>query len=117
MYCPEHPAQVKPHLARDCQPLVCAGNQWRFLGSHSLFRSHNTGRLVLDALFHANSSMDTHVTTVNLPLRSANSHNALCLIFAEPYFLRLPQNSFADVVKEVPHYNKRECQRIHPVNM
>jgi hypothetical protein len=109
--------QVNNDLARDCQSLVYAHNQWLILASHNFFRSHNTGGLMLDALFHAISSMNTHVAPVNLPLRRANAHNALCLIFAEPYFLRLPQNSFAYIVEKVPQDNERECERIHPVNM
>lgn len=72
---------------------------------------------MLDALFHAISSMNTHVATVNLPLRRANTHDALCLVFAEPRFLRLPQNSFAYIVEKVPQDNECECERIHPVNM
>ena len=77
-------------------------NPSRVLTTSGHFRSHNTGRLVLDALFPATSFMDTQVAMVNLLLRRTNAHNSICLVFAQPRFLGLPQNPFAHVVKEVP---------------
>ena len=77
-------------------------NPLRVLTTSGRFRSHNTSRLVLDALFPATSSTDIQVATVNLPLCRANAHNSVCLVFAQPRFLGLTQNPFAHVVKEVP---------------
>jgi hypothetical protein len=72
---------------------------------------------MLNALTHAISPMHTTVTTVYLPLRRANTHDALLLVFAEPCFLRLSQYSFTNVVEEMADYNECECDRIQPVDM
>lgn len=71
------------------------------LSSRRCVCSHDTGRFVLEALIHAIYSMSTHFAPLNLFLRRANAHDTIGLIFAKPCFLRLPQNSFADVVEEV----------------
>ena len=54
---------------------------------------------------------------MNLPLRRANAHDAIRLIFAKPRFLRLAQNSFADVVEEMSNDDQSEGDRVEPVDV
>jgi hypothetical protein len=67
---------------------------------------------MLNGLTHAISAVHSTIAKVEFPLRRANAHDSFLLILAEPYFLRLTQHSFTNIVKEMPNNDEREGDRV-----
>jgi hypothetical protein len=67
---------------------------------------------MLNDLTHAISPVSSTIDKVEFPLRRANAHDSIRLILAKPYFLRLAQHSFTNIVKEMSNDDECEGDRV-----